>query len=398
MKKIFLFIPFALLLSVFFVSCEKEYSFENGGVPSDGGASLAVFSFSGGTGNCAGAVASGTYKVGNTVTAANTVSLNAIVEETGTYSISTPVQNGISFSGSGSFTATGLQTITLSATGTPTTAGDFNFTAGASGCVFTITVAANSGSSGGTAVYTFDGSPASCSGATTTGDYKAGTALAAGNTVTLGVDVTTVGSYTITSSASNGVSFSGSGNFTTTGPQTITLTGAGTPAAAGDYNFTAGAAGCIFTISFAAATGGGGGGTDFIRCKIDGVDKTFNDGALALDVFGIVTINGSENASSSTTGNLSITLSNLSTMTVTPGTYTINLLGNNCMVAYIPDASSSGTGWASATASQPQGFTVNVTENSATRVSGTFNGTFYDNDGNGTNTKTVTNGEFSVPK
>ena len=54
---------FAAIL--FFSSCEKEYSFENGGVPgvivggSSGG--TAIFTFNGGTGSCTGAVASGTY-------------------------------------------------------------------------------------------------------------------------------------------------------------------------------------------------------------------------------------------------------------------------------------------------------------------------------------------------
>lgn len=395
MKKSLLFIPFILLISLFFVSCEKEYSIENGGVPSGGGPNPAVFTFSGGTAACTGALVTGTYKVGTATSSGNTVSLNLFVDSVGTYNITTGALNGVTFSGSGSLTGTGLQTVTLTASGTPTSAGDFNYTAGTGGCTFTITVASNSGSSGGTAVYTFDGSPATCTGATVNGTYTAGTATGSGNTVQLNVTVTTAGTYDISTTSNDGITFSGTGTFAGTGPQTVTLTASGTPSAQGDYNFTAGAAGCVFSVTVAP---GSTSGTDYIRCKIDGVDKTFNDGALGVDIFGLsLAINGSENAASSTTGNFSITLTNL-TGTIDAGTYTINLLGKNCMIVYVPDASSSSTAWATATASQPGGFTVELTENTATRASGTFSGTLYDNNGNGTNTKSITNGEFSVPK
>ncbi len=397
MKKSLLFFPFVLMLSLLFVSCEKEYSIENGGVPSGGGPNPAVFTFSGGTAACTGALTTGTYKVGTATTSGNTVSLNLLVDSVGTYNITTGALNGVTFSGSGTLTGTGLQTVTLTASGTPTTAGDINYTAGTGGCTFTITVAPNSGSSGGTAVYTFDGNPGTCTGAILgSGTYTAGTATGTTNTVQLNVTVTTAGTYDISTASNDGITFSGSGTFAATGAQTITLSASGTPTAQGDYNFTAGVAGCVFSITVAP---GSSSGTDYIRCKIDGTDKTFNDGALAVDVFGLsLAINGTENASSATTGNFSITLTDL-TGSITAGTYNDNnLLGKNCVIMYIPDASSSTNAFATATGGQSGTFTVNLTENTATRASGTFSGTLYDNSGAGAVTKSVTNGEFSVPK
>lgn len=148
MKKRFLFIPFILLLSLLYVSCEREISFENNGVPGtiNGGGSAggtAQYDFEGGTAACTGATLSGTFTAGTAVTAANTVTLDVTVDSVGSWIVTTSTVNGVSFSGSGTFTATGSQSITLKATGTPITAGTFNFTpGGADGCAFSVTVAA----------------------------------------------------------------------------------------------------------------------------------------------------------------------------------------------------------------------------------------------------------------
>ena len=105
------------------------------------------------------------------------------------------------------------------------------------------------GSSSGTAVYTLDGAPGGCTTPVITGNYLVGTALGAGNTVVLTVNVTTVGTYTISSGTANGISFSGSGTFLITGSQIIVLTGSGTPAAAGTNSFSPGTNGCSFQIT-----------------------------------------------------------------------------------------------------------------------------------------------------
>jgi hypothetical protein len=135
-----------LLITICIItSCEKELSYETGGVPGvvTGGGSAggtAKYSFLGGTAACSGAVLSGTFTAGTAATAANTVILKVTVDSIGTYSITSGSVNGVSYSGSGTFTATGTQNITLTASGTPLVAGTFNFTTGPGGCTFSIMV------------------------------------------------------------------------------------------------------------------------------------------------------------------------------------------------------------------------------------------------------------------
>ena len=107
--------------------------------------SVNVIAGSGGTGvftiNCTGFLLNGTYTVGGTMTSSNTVTLNVNVTTAGTWSISTaPAVSGVIFSGSGTFSATGAQTISLTATGTASTGGTANFpvSAGGSSCNFQV--------------------------------------------------------------------------------------------------------------------------------------------------------------------------------------------------------------------------------------------------------------------
>ena len=250
----------ALSFSIIFLSCTKEYSIEKaaGSAGSTGG--TAVFSLEGSPGVCASAFLSGSYTAGTAVTAANTVLVSANVTTIGTYTITTSTANGIKFTGAGSFTTTGLQFIELTASGTATAAGTFNYTSGTTGCSFpvTFTTSGGGGSGSGTAVFTFNGAPGYCTTATVSGVYTAGTALGAGNTVVIAVNVTTAGSYTISTGAANGISFSGSGVLAL-GAQTIKLTGSGTPVAAGTNNFTPGTNGCAFPVITTAGSGSGSG-------------------------------------------------------------------------------------------------------------------------------------------
>ncbi len=139
MKNSILIVCLAAFASLFFISCEKEYSCEGcGGVLVT---DAATFSFNSGSAGCTGAVVSGTFTAGTVVGTANTVILNVLVDSAGTYAVSTNSVNGISFAASGVFTGSGAKTITLRATGTPLSAGDFNFTVGGTGgCSFTVTV------------------------------------------------------------------------------------------------------------------------------------------------------------------------------------------------------------------------------------------------------------------
>jgi hypothetical protein len=135
-----------LITALLFSACEREISFENGGVlppvPGGGGSSsgTSIFSFAGGAGNCTGAVVNGTYTAGVAVGSSNTVVISVLVDSVGTYAITTSTVNGISFSASGNFTTTGAQSITLTGSGTPTTAGSYNYTTGSNGCIFSLTI------------------------------------------------------------------------------------------------------------------------------------------------------------------------------------------------------------------------------------------------------------------
>lgn len=101
----------------------------------------AVFTVDGAPGNCSLAQYTGIYQIG-TPSTGNTAMINVTVITPGSYFISTPVVNGVSFSGSGVFTSTGTGIpVTLAATGTPTGVPgpvSFPFTGGGTSCSFTI--------------------------------------------------------------------------------------------------------------------------------------------------------------------------------------------------------------------------------------------------------------------
>ena len=107
-------------------------------------AGQAVFTLSGSPNACTTPVIAGTYTKGTALGAQNTMVIKTDVATAGAYSISTNTVNGIKFSGSGNFSGTGQQTITLTGTGTPTAAGVSTFTPqmGSSSCKFDVTVSA----------------------------------------------------------------------------------------------------------------------------------------------------------------------------------------------------------------------------------------------------------------
>lgn len=77
--------------------------------------------------DCSAGALSGTYEKGVVTTALNTLTLSVMVTELGPWSAFSDVVNGISFSGNGTFNATGVQDIRLIAIGTPIASGDFTF-------------------------------------------------------------------------------------------------------------------------------------------------------------------------------------------------------------------------------------------------------------------------------
>lgn len=356
-------------------------------VAGGGGSSTATFTLNGAPGNCTGATTGGTYVTGTALTATNFVKVNVNVTTAGTYTITTTAVNGISFSGTGTFTATGAQVVQLNGTGTPLAAGPFNYTAGVSGCIFSITATA---STTPPAVFTYAGGTGTCTSAVPAGTYTTGTALAATNTVTININVSTIGTYSITTPVVNGYSFAGAGSFTTTGAQTVTLTAAGTPLVAGVDNFIP-TNGCSFPITVAPGTVV----TNFLMCTIDGVATTFNVGLLGeritADTFDIT------GAQTSATTSPIFGLELVKSPVITTGTYTRYQVTNTstyCLAGYSDGTST--TVWLTGLLPTTQQFTVIVTSYTTNKITGTFSGTIYSDPVMGTGAKVITLGSFSV--
>jgi hypothetical protein len=96
---------------------------------------------------CSNADVQGTYEEGTALALANKVVLQVNVTTPGSYTINTGTNEGMSFSASGNFASTGLQTVTLQGSGTAPMAGTYTIpvTAGSSNCSFEITVSGSGG-------------------------------------------------------------------------------------------------------------------------------------------------------------------------------------------------------------------------------------------------------------
>jgi hypothetical protein len=388
-----------LLLILFFVSCQKETSFEK--------TSTAKYALNGGTGSCPGVSVSGSFTAGTAVTAANTVTISVDVDSIGAYSISTSTINGVSFNGSGVFTREGVQTITLTASGTPTTAGTYDFTPIANGCTFSVTVAANSGGTNGAALFSFNGGSSACTGAVVQGTFTAGTATSSANAVALNVQVDKAGTYSITTNTINGVKFTATGTFTTTGAKTVTLTASGTPTNSGTFSYTPGSNGCTFTVPVVPGgnSGGSGGGSgNFLRCKINGVLVNFNAGLKGYYVppptSGIpysINVQGKKSDVANSPEELWVTVTNPTAPTTgiyNNRTFTTAMTDRAGQISYYPTGFPS-LYWGSSVLNANT-FSVNITSVSTSGAAGTFQGTIYESNGGGPATKNVTEGEFKI--
>ena len=132
---IFLFITLATVM----VSCKKESA-----TPGNPQPAVATFSVASVNGNCENASVGGTYNAGVALNSNNQVLVQVNVTKAGTYTVATSAVNGLKFTGSGTFTTTGLQNITLMGTGTPVNGGTTTipFFAGYSSCNLKIFVIA----------------------------------------------------------------------------------------------------------------------------------------------------------------------------------------------------------------------------------------------------------------
>jgi len=214
------------LIMLFFIQCKKEYSYEGG---------VADFTIVGVGGNCTSTL-SGSYHTGVALNQSNTVQLQVDVISAGKFSLQTNSIDGMFFSTSGSFSDTGIQTLTLAGNGIPAKPGDFSFTPGLPpACDFIVTV---TDSQAVVSNYTLTGAPNACENFQVNGQYTIGKDLTPENFVAINVNVGALGDYAIHTETQNGISFSASGTFTKTGPQIINLMGSGNPAQPGHLIFT----------------------------------------------------------------------------------------------------------------------------------------------------------------
>ncbi len=274
-----------IFLSVmFFNSCQKEYSVENGNINAPSGS----WEFKEGSKLFQGDMdtayidSSGATKelhlIGTSLDGTQTFHLHLYADNftTGSYKASL-FQSSFTYS-SGSkqiYNANQLVgefIVNVSSLGNNLIVGAFSGSAlDSSGAVvqltlgkFTSTINA-SGSAGSVSSGVLGDSSGTCKPVTLAGSYSPGIALTSGNTVQLEVTVAVPGSYTISSNAANGISFTKSGTFASVGVQTVTLIGNGTPISSGTQNFTVtyGNSQCTFAIDFGSAavcTLGGNGG------------------------------------------------------------------------------------------------------------------------------------------
>lgn len=132
----------AIVLALSFSSCSKSPDPSpvtpptTNPPPPDPGNGVATFTLQ-------SASANGTYSQGAALASSNTVTVQVNVTTAGTWSASTNTANGFYFSGAGTFTVTGIQSVTLAGSGTPAAAGvhGFTVTAGSSTCAFQVTTA-----------------------------------------------------------------------------------------------------------------------------------------------------------------------------------------------------------------------------------------------------------------
>lgn len=189
--------------------------------------------------NCLPQKANGNWIAGKVLNDSNSLEVSVNVTRTGSYQVQTNSVDGIQFSGSGRFGATGVQTVTLKATGTPVQAGTISFMVqyDSSQCSFALTVLPPGGLTV-PAEYSLAGSPNSCFHSVLYGSYVQGLPLAGSDSMTLQVTVTQPGTYSIVTNTVNGYHFTGSGQFIATGIQKVKLAGTGTPIVSGQDLFT----------------------------------------------------------------------------------------------------------------------------------------------------------------
>lgn len=321
-------------------------------------AAPAVYTMAGAPGACSNIAVSGVYGINVPLTSANTVSVQVNVTSIGAYTLTTNTVAGMTFSKSGTFTTTGVQSVVLVGTGTPTTAGANVFTPqiGSSSCTFTVDVT-------GPAVYTMAGAPGACSNAVVNGTYEFSKPLTAANTVTVQVNVTSTGAYNLTTNTFAGITFAKSGTFTSTGIQNVVLNGTGTPNSNGDKMFTpqVGSSSCTFIVKVAGPAvytmvGAPGACTNAtVNGTYTATTPLTSSNTISVQVN--VTALGSYNITTNTIGGMTFSKTGIFTTTgiqtvilngngtpVNAGVNTLTITNSGCSVPVTVAAAPAGTG------------------------------------------------------
>ena len=372
------------------------------GAGGGGGSTAAVFTLVGTPNACTGATQTNNFYATVQTSTSNYVDIKVNVTTAGTYTITAPSVNGVSFSSTGSLAVGATQTIRLLASGTPTAAGTIqyalNTSSPASNCGFSLTVQAAPTA----ASFTFD-----CSIPQFFGTYQAG-APTAGDSVIIKVTSIAGGSYSISSTTVNNVSFSGSGVLAASpNPQNVTLFASAGPAtASGPFTYTITGTGgtgvCSITQSYLPAPVSNG----TLSFNIGSVIKTFNFSNGADTSFQsfpppappgnfYVLSFGGDGTASSTNDIIDITIGKPPPYFTNNTTYTVNdfLQSIGVNVTYTDSAGVDYTASTDGTTQNPA-FSVTITSITPTNVKGTFTGPVKNMAGA---TITITNGAFDLP-
>lgn len=175
----------------------------------------------------------GDYFIGQETTNDNYITVEVNVATLGYWSIQTNRVNGYSFRGTGTFTQTGVQTIRLAASGTPSAPGvnSFNLSSNSSvnaSCTNIEVTVKNVSLS------------IDCTTPVFNGQYMQDVAMNTTNTVSFTIDVQATGQTSFRTNEVDGVYFATDGEvyFDTIGEQSLYLTAVGTPTSSGIKTFT----------------------------------------------------------------------------------------------------------------------------------------------------------------
>lgn len=237
--------PLEPISSTFTLNTEPNNFFTRSVSPSSTNGTAVVDSYTL-VGSTTGEMSSGNKIIVNLPSSIGAVvsqTITANVISTGSYNINA-INNGVTFASSGTFTTTGPQNIVLTASGIPTSAGNYTFTSNTNpSAIFSNTTITGDPTSGGTATIDFTNSVTAGSPLTLTAAQDAENVRTLVYNVESStynppfiayriVNVTKAGSYNLNISDNrDGVTLrlAGSGTFTTTGWQLMTLYYIGAP-------------------------------------------------------------------------------------------------------------------------------------------------------------------------